>query len=142
MEDQGILLIDVTPLSLGVGIHGGLMSVVIPRGTTIPTKKTQVYTNAQDYQTSVRFPIYEGERPKIEDNHQLGAFQVDGIPPARKGQSKMSVTFEIDENSILTVTASDHATGKKESITITNEKDRLSKEDIEKMVRDSEKFAE
>lgn len=139
---QDLLLIDVTPLSLGIETVGGVMTKVIPRGTVIPAKKSQVFTTYQDQQTTVSIKIYEGERALVKDNHLLGKFDLNGIPPAPKGVPQIEVTFEIDENSIMSVSASDKGTGKKEVITITNDKGRLSKEEIEKMIKDSEKYAE
>lgn len=120
-ETKDILLIDVTPLSLGIEVAGGVMSNIIPRGTVIPTKKTQTYTTHQDYQTKVNTKIFEGERPLTKDNHLLGEFMVEGIPSAPKGVPKLEVTFTIDENSILTVTAIERAGGKKGGITISND---------------------
>lgn len=118
------------------------MSKIIPRGTVIPTKKSQPYTTTQDMQTTIRIAVYEGERTLVKDNHRLGKFELTGIPPAPRGVPQVEVTFQIDENSILSVTAKERGTGKTESITITNDKGRLSKEDIDAMIRDSEKNAE
>lgn len=135
-------MIDVTPLTLGIEVSGGVMSKIIPRGTVIPTKKSQPFTTTQDQQTTVKISVYEGERTLVKDNHLLGKFDLNGIPPASRGVPQIEVTFQIDENSILSVTAKERGTGKTESITITNDKGRLSKEDIERMIHDAEKNAE
>merc|ERR1711881_489005 len=141
-ETKDILLIDVTPLTLGIETVGGIMSKIIGRGTVIPAKKAQTFTTYQDQQTTVSISVFEGERALTKDNHNLGKFDLNGIPPAPKGVPQIEVTFEIDENSILTVSANEKGTGKTETITITNDKGRLSKEEIERMVEESEKFAE
>jgi len=135
------VLIDVTPLSLGIEQIGGVMDPVIPRGTVIPAKKSKMYTTTVDRQPAIGFPVFEGERPLTKDNHKLGSFRL-SVPPAKKGVPAIKVTFELDENSILTVTAFDEATKKKNSITITNEKGRLTQEEIERMVAEAEKYAE
>merc|ERR1712046_183651 len=141
-ETKDILLIDVTPLTLGIETVGGVMTKVIPRGPVIPAKKSQVFTTHQDQQTTVSINVFEGERALTKDNHNLGKFDLSGIPPAPKGVPQIEVPFEIDENSIMTVSANDKGTGKKETITITNDKGRLTKEEIDQMIKDSEKFAE
>ncbi len=110
------------------------MSKIIPRGTVIPTKKSQPFTTTSDQQTTVKIAVYEGERTMVKDNHLLGKFDLNGIPPAPRGVPQIEVTFQIDENSILSVTAKERGTGKTESITITNDKGRLSKEEIDRMI--------
>ncbi|XP_076914034.1 heat shock cognate 70 kDa protein-like isoform X1 [Bidens hawaiensis] len=137
---QDVGLHDVTPLSLGVGVKGHRFGVVIPRNTQIPTSKSRIYVTASDNQSEVGIVVYQGERSKCTDNHLLGQFIVSGIPPAPKGVSKIMVYFEIDANGILTVTVVITSTGKIEKLTINDANRRLSKEVIEKMVSDAEKY--
>lgn len=138
---QDVLLLDVTPLSLGVETLGGVMTTLIPRNTTIPTRKSEVFSTAEDGQTAVDIHVLQGERPMAKDNMTLGRFRLEGIPPAPRGMPQIEVSFDIDANGILNVTAQDKATGKEQKITITASTN-LSKEDVERLVREAERYAE
>ena len=140
-EVKDVLLLDVTPLSLGIETKGGIMTKIIERNTTIPTKRSEIFTTAEDNQPSVMIQVYQGEREMARDNKSLGNFELTGLPPAPRGIPQIEVTFDIDANGIVHVSAKDLGTGKQQSMTITGGS-ALAKDDIERMMREAEQYAE
>merc|ERR1711976_275574 len=141
-DNVDVVLLDVCPLTLGIETVGGVMTKLIARNSVVPTKKSQIFSTAADNQNTVTIQVFEGERPMTKDNHLLGSFDLTGIPPAARGVPQIEVTFQIDANGILQVTAQDKGTQKENTITITNDNNRLTPEEIQKMIDEAEQFAE